>query len=220
MVANGTNFPHSIFRFCLALSLAIVQTLATAAQDTQQQTKMVTVEKGQLLELVLMTPLSSGTAREGDEFSLRLNQPLVSSGKTVLPQNWIVFGRITKVVRAGKDCKSGAVKWELEDAAAADGSRIELRLVFAYRSKTTGELVETTEPRSLGSRVGRKVLAVPAFAAYFLIMTPYIILETFDPEPSCKNPGQEMSVPAGSVYHAAVVRSVRVTVPPQRTAAE
>ncbi|HMD31830.1 MAG TPA: hypothetical protein VKG84_07955 [Candidatus Acidoferrales bacterium] len=212
---------RSLLQFAAGIGLAFCLLFSQAAAVRGQsapQPKRVTVEKNQLIELALETPITSASANEEDQISFRLTAPLISSGETVLPQGWTVRGRITKVVRAGKGCKYGAVDWRMEDAVAPDGTRIKLRTASAYRSKENGQLIEPNPPLSSGQKFDRAlvyVLLSPLIGAGLLLISPWLLLDAIEPAEPCNGVGSEMLFREGSEHHAAIRKSVRMTMPLQ-----
>src|SRR5579863_2493928 len=97
----------------LSLVFVLSVTVTTQAQSVTGSTT-VKVKRGQTLSLSLLTPIDSGHANLGDDVALKLVRPLMADGATVLPAEWIVHGKVTKVKRAGKNCKEGEVVWKLD----------------------------------------------------------------------------------------------------------
>jgi hypothetical protein len=93
----------------VAICLLLIVPVTLSAQDAagNVEPRMVKLERGQVLDLSLVTPLDSGQAHVGDEISFKLERDLNADQLTALPKDWVVHGRITKVTRAGKNCKSG-----------------------------------------------------------------------------------------------------------------
>lgn len=87
----------------LAAFLFLMLNLTTQGQNAKTLPKTVNVKRGHTLWLSLLTPLDSGHANFGDDVTLKLVRPLVADGATVLPTEWIVHGKVTKVKRAGKN---------------------------------------------------------------------------------------------------------------------
>ena len=71
--------------------------LCTLVSSTSAQS----LKPGTPIQVQLLTPLDTGTARAGQEFSSTLAQP-VSDGKTVWPKGTSVKGKVLEVVSSGR----------------------------------------------------------------------------------------------------------------------
>jgi hypothetical protein len=94
--------------------------------------------------LSLLTPIDSGHANLGDDVTLKLVRPLNADGATVLPADWLLHGRVTKVKRAGKNCKQGQIVWKLDPLKTPGGNRLKVQRVRSYPFKyrvTSGDPV-------------------------------------------------------------------------------
>jgi hypothetical protein len=109
--------------------------LTVEAQDSKTDPKTVRVKRGQTLSLSLLTPIDSGHAKLGDEVRLKLVRPLIADGAIVLPAKWILRGKVTKVKRAGKDCRDGQVVWQLDRIKTPRGDQLKVQRVHSYPFK-------------------------------------------------------------------------------------
>ncbi len=149
------------------VSVALILVLPSAAQYQEpnpiQQT--VRLKRGQHLVLQLLTSLNSGSAKVGNDVSLKVFLPLNSDGVTILPAGWRVRGRITKVIRADKNCKQGKIAWQLDQISTADGSKITISLDM------TKETREKTG-KAIAARKGIQSRQVHSSAAILAISFP------------------------------------------------
>jgi hypothetical protein len=67
---------------------------------------------GTPIQVQLLTPLDTGTARDGQEFSATLAQP-VSAGKTVWPKGTQVKGKVVEVVSSGRLQRPASITLQL-----------------------------------------------------------------------------------------------------------
>jgi len=202
-------------RLVLAFSLVMAQSIEAGAQTAPAKPRYVTVEKNQLIEMALVDSVSSATAREGDEITFQLTEPLTASGETVLSAGFALTGRITKAEKAGPNCKAGKLEWKIEDPKSADGTTIRLRPAFANRESDSGKLVEPEPPLTFGEKAKIVALA-PIIAVGFILFAPIALaFMATDREPKCFVQGCEDSYKAGFLAHAAVTQRVKVAVAPK-----
>jgi hypothetical protein len=132
-----------------AIILAMVQassdapdnspTLAAAAAPGIE----VKVPDGTPLEIELMTNISSATAKEGDIVDFTIVNPVVINGVTVVEKGAPAKARIAAVKKAGYWGKAGRIGWTMQDALAADGNRIALRMEKKLTGDSKGGTVAT-----------------------------------------------------------------------------
>jgi hypothetical protein len=200
-------------RSLTALLLILTQEISVHAQDALPGTKLVRLQRGRVLELLLSTPLDSGRAQNGDEIQLKLAQPLRVAGSTVLPKDWMVRARVTKVTRAGRNCKPGGVVWKLETATEPDGRRIKLQTISYYLARQDGVMVDSVSLDTPSKKIGR-VAKITALVPVLVVISPFIVLMAVGMwgEGECGGKvGAEESIPAGTVFYAAVSHSTTVT---------
>ncbi|HEX8921487.1 MAG TPA: hypothetical protein VF766_08405 [Pyrinomonadaceae bacterium] len=131
-----------------AIILAMVQA-ATPQPDTSSSTLSaapgveVKVPDGTPLEIELMTNISSATAKEGDIVDFTVVNPVVINGVTVIERGAPAKARIAAVKKAGYWGKAGRIGWTMQDALAADGNRIALRMEKKLTGDSKGGTVAT-----------------------------------------------------------------------------
>lgn len=206
--------------FCLLLITPAMLSAQSGADNPGP--KIVKLERGQVLDLSLVTSLDSGHAQVGDEITFTLERDLNANGSTVLPKDWVIHGRITKVVRAGKNCKSGRVSWKLEPLKTASGRKIKVQSIPAYLAKPRGGgVVDRVSLETTGEKIAEDApwaMMVPLV----VLLSPAIILMAIamSGEGSCDGTkGQEETTLAGTHFYAAVskdTRLVQALAPPNR----
>jgi hypothetical protein len=205
--------------FCL---LVIVPGMLSAQSGPDNLgPNIVTLERGQVLDLLLVTPLDSGHAHVEDEITFTLERDLNANGLTVLPKSSIIHGRITKVVRSGKNCKEGRVRWELEPLRTASGKKIKVQSIPEYLAKPGGVKADRVSLDTTGSKIGigatYVVMAVPVIVVFApVIVASLILLAIRRPgKRDCHGtPGQEKSVAPGAHFYFAVSKDMRLVQSP------
>jgi hypothetical protein len=136
----------------LACGLTLVPSLAQAQAAPSGKVK---VSKGVILRFANLQPIDSTTAKEGDQVPLKLVRSVVIDGVTVLSEGELVYGRVTRVKRAGKDCHDGDVKWKVDSITFPDSTQAKAHIFFvkpddvpvpdmepAKHHQSAGEIVE------------------------------------------------------------------------------
>jgi hypothetical protein len=205
------SLPRALLSAFVMLTLA----LAAQAQNAGPQKRRVKVRRGQTLQLSLLTPLDSGHASVGDSVVAKLVQPLVDEGVTVLPVDWVVHGKVTKVKRAGHNCQSGEVVWELGPVAAPSGEQLRVQRVYSYPydPNLKGASPDWVPLDTPWKKIGRAPIFVGELAA-FIALSPVLVPLGIAVGTSgkCKGEeGQDMSLPHGSNDLYAISRDALVT---------
>ncbi len=195
---------------CLILTLTL--TLTTHAQDAKSAPKTVKVKRGQTLSISLLTPVDSGHANVGDDVTVKLVRPLMADGATVLPAEWILHGKVTKVKRAGKNCNDGTVVWQFDRIQTPGGDRLKVQRVYSYPFKyfvTSGDPVWVPLDTPL-TKIGVATKFTGALA-FTVALAPIVIpMAILMAEPCERKAGEEESLPAGLEDLFAVSKDVRV----------
>ena len=159
-----------------------------------------------------MTPVDSMETRVGDEISFRLERPLKADDLTILPQDLVVHGQVTRVERAGKNCKSGRVRWNLEPVMTADGKKIKIQPISDFLA-TRATPSDRVSLDSAGKKIERTVDYV-LLAPVVIVTLPFLILMYIGmrDEGGCGgSDGEDERIPAGKHSYAAVSKGVRLT---------
>jgi hypothetical protein len=200
--------------FCLLVIMPA--TLAAQSEAGDLEPKIVKLERGQVLDLSLVTPFNSGQAHVGDEISFTLERDLNADQMTVLPKDRVIHGRITKVVRAGKNCKSGRVRWKLETVTTADGRKIKVQSIAWYLAQPRGVEVDRVSLDTTGEKIGKDTQYI-AMVPFVVVFSPVLILMAIglsaEGEKCHGTPGLEESVLPGTRFYFAVSKDVRLVQP-------
>jgi len=191
--------------------LVLTLTLTTQAQTARPIAKTVKVKRGQTLSLSLLTPIDSGHANVGDVVTLKLVRPLVAGGLTVLPAEWIVQAKVTKVKRAGKNCRDGEVAWELDRIKIPGGDQLKLQMVYSYPFDPAILEDPLWVPLDTPStKIGRAARFIGLVAVSIPLSPIFIPMAIFATEPCRGKAGEEKSLPLELRRIYAVSKSVRV----------
>ena len=207
---------NSRLRSALSLFLIFALTIATQAQQTITAPMPVTLKRGQVLHLALLSEINSSRAKVGDNVSLQLVVPLLVDGKMILPAQWTVHGAITKVKRAGKDCRDGEVDWKLDPIDTPARETVMVQRVDSYPPQpgTDPQWVPLDTPLK---KVGRG-FEIAGLATVVVALSPLTVPMALTATEKCRGGvGQEQSFPPGREFLAAVSRNVRVTALLERT---
>ncbi len=142
-MTNSIQLPSRFsFHSAIAILLTITLTLNGKAQNTDTKAQTVTLKRGQVLELSLLTPLDSRQAEVGDQILFGLTHPLIADGVAVLPAAWIIRSPVSYVVRPRKNCGGGVYFWKLQSVELPDGTKVKLQPISRDLANAHGNLVE------------------------------------------------------------------------------
>jgi hypothetical protein len=167
-----------MFRKTIALIACGLMLVPCLAQSQAATPGKVVVYKGVVLRLTNVQPLDSTKAKEGDRIPLKLTRPLVVDGITVLPEGEVVYGKVTRVRHAGKDCRDGRVKWRVENITFPDSSQARAHILFAKAGQNVE--VPDVEPGK-DKRLGAGDILDGAGTAFegvmwFIFLAPLLLL--------------------------------------------
>ena len=213
-------FKQVIAFVCLILTLssqlqaqqANAESAARSVTSTQAVTggsQTIKVPRRAGLKFVTVAPLSSATAKVGDDVPLRLVRPLVVDNLMLLPAGTVVNAKVTAVRRAHK-CKDGAVHWQLDRIPFQDLSTAKSKIWTVSPSfdlTVSPRLFKESNNDELELPVINEwwevPLAAPLYVFEFICISPLLaIVAVFAPlmllDHSCTAPGKEYELPAGS----------------------
>lgn len=147
---------------------------ATTAAAPGVETK---IPDGTLMELELMSNISSKDAQEGDIINFAVVNPVVVNGVTIIEKGAPARARVAVAKKSGRWGKSGKLGWAMQDVLAVDGSRLAIRM----EKKLSGD--------SKGGTVATGVIVTS------LVFWPAAPLWGF-------KKGKEVSMPAGKRFEA------------------
>ena len=148
---------------------AVISALASAAdaprkaQPTQgaqpPPLASVKIPAGVRVELEMAHTIDSQTTRAGDLVSLRVVNPVVVGGVTVISVGATATARVLRAERNGHFGRAGRITWELKEVTAVDGARVPLSAV--------GHAVGDSKGAKVAAVMALSVLSPVALAAGF-----------------------------------------------------
>jgi hypothetical protein len=146
-------------------------------QSSQPVPASVKIPVGVRVELEMAHTIDSMTTRTGDAVSLRVVNPVVVDGMTVIAVGATATARVVKAERNGHFGRAGRIVWELKEVTAIDGTRVPL----------------SASGRAVGDSKGAKVAATMALA----VLSPVALVAGF-------KRGENAVVPEGKRFDAFV----------------
>jgi len=189
------------------LTVGLVILANTCAQN--RPASSVVIRKHMALKFALIQPLSSATAKVHDEIPLRLARPLIVQGTVVLPEGWMVQGRIRKVTRARKG-RDGEIEWTVSRIPLRDSAAVKAKILFVNQNPDA--IVDDRYERKPGEgcpdvcgkdAAGLLLMTIVALP----VLLPMIIFQRDHADYSV---GSEYFLPAGSTVAVVVTRDHRV----------
>jgi hypothetical protein len=189
----------------ITLSLSLLASQA-AAQQAPSGTKprKLKLHRHTGLKFNLVQPLSSATAKPGDEVSLKLANPLVIDGITILQAGEVFNAKVVKVKKARSSCKNGNVEWKLDHLAMPDSTLVKASINFATPCPDA-KVPDRFSPwkDALGvDNWWEAILLVPEYALIAIVYAPLLALAPIGllalAGNGCDVPGNEFQLPAGS----------------------
>jgi hypothetical protein len=133
----------------------------------------------------------------------------------VLPSEWTIHGRITKVERAGKHCKDGKILWRFEQVTTPDGRKVKVQPIPDYIASPAGlngTVVDRVSLETTGQKVRGKISTVAEYtllAPVVVLLSPLLIpMAIAVSGGECAIAGTEEQFPAGTRVYAAVSKDV------------
>ena len=203
----------------LSIILVFALTLQMQAQVGDPSPKTGLLKRGQVLELSLIAPLDSSRAEVGEDVAMRVVRPLLADGLAVLPADSLVHGQITSVTRAGKNCRSGLVRWKLDHLSTPGGKQVRVQFIPGYLAKPNGTLVDQVELDTTGEKLNRaagNTGKVAVITPFVLLSLPWIVFMAIamSGEGRCDGAtGKDEIVPAGTSFYIAISHNATQVLP-------
>jgi len=154
----------------LACGLTLVPCFAQVQAAPSGKVK---VSKGIILRFANLQPIDSATAKEGDQVPLKLVRSVVIDGVTVLSEGELVYGRVTRVKRAGKNCHDGAVNWKVDSITFPDSTQAKTHMFLV----TPGDVpVPDMEHRESAGDIADDFASILEGVMWFVMLSPLLIL--------------------------------------------
>jgi hypothetical protein len=144
-----------MFKRLIAILACGLTLVPCFAQSQAAPSSTVKVSKGVILRFANLQPIDSTTAKEGDQVPLKLVRSVVIDGVTVLSEGELVYGRVTRVKHAGKDCRDGNVKWKVDSITFPDSTQAKAHIFFV---KPGDEPVPDMDPAEHHQNVGENIV--------------------------------------------------------------
>jgi hypothetical protein len=119
----------------------------------------VKIPAGVHLDLEMAHTIDSLTTRTNDLVSLRVVNPVVVEGVTVIAVGATATAKVVKAERNGHFGRAGRITWELKEVTAVDGTRVPLT--------STGHVVGDSKGAKVAATMALSVLSPFALAAGF-----------------------------------------------------
>ncbi|HET9181229.1 MAG TPA: hypothetical protein VFP59_03775 [Candidatus Angelobacter sp.] len=161
------------------------------------------------LKFLTLVPLSSATAKAGDQVPLRLDQPLIINNQTVLPAGTVVKATVTQVKPADK-CHDGEVHWKLDRVPFPDSSTAKTKIWSTapgptlevperlFREDVEDDVTFTSWPAI--NEWWEAPFAAPMYTVLIAFSSFLLVLRVIGLpfSSSCEVPGKEYELPVGS----------------------
>jgi hypothetical protein len=158
----------------LACGLTLVPCLA---QTQAAPSGKVKVSKGVILRFANLQPIDSATAKEGDQVPLKLVRSVVIDGVTVLSEGELVYGRVTRVKRAGKNCRNGSVKWNVDTITFPDSTQAKAHIFFVEPGDVPVPDMEHGESAGdIAGDIADDFASILEGVMWFVMLSPLLIL--------------------------------------------
>lgn len=195
----------------LCIALALLPLHAQAEDATKPQTKP-RLSRGQVLQMTLLTEMDSAHAHVGDDVSFQLERDLNVGDRVVLPQNSVLHGRVTHVVRAGKNCKMGEVSWKLLPVLGPDGQKkIKLEMISTALAHPGGQLAERVSLDRPGTGQPGGLVTLPWLAPIALTFLALQYVAEHAGDTCGHQDGADVTVFRGNYFYAAVSKDVALS---------
>jgi hypothetical protein len=154
--------PRSIFHLvlCILLAAQSVGGQAPAAPSAPGH-EPIQIERGSRLTLGLAEPVSSATAKKGQIVRLKLREPWVVEGHTILPAGTPAVGTVGSVQRAVPGKKNGHVVITAGSVQLPSGRSLPLDLEMPDRQDCDGAMAG----------------CVATYTVFFIVESPLLLIE-------------------------------------------
>jgi hypothetical protein len=150
---------------------------------TQSAPVSVKIPAGVRVELEMAHTIDSLTTRANDLVSLRVVNPVIIEGATVIAVGATATAKVVKAERNGHFGRAGRITWELKEVTAVDGTRVPL----------------TSAGHAVGDSKGAKVAATMALS----VLSPFALAAGF-------KRGENAVVPEGKRFDSFVANESTV----------
>lgn len=191
-----------------ALLSSFVSPQLSLCQSPKTKNKVL-LQRGVALKFSLMRPLSSSSAKVGDDVPLRLERPLVIDGVHLLEPGIIAHGKVTRVKAAGPKCRRGEVQWKLDSVAFGDSSTAKTEVIMAIARVNAA--VPESYPSNAIQRGRHDAWKWIVFSPLLVIEFPILLIGmSGEGGGPCTTPGEDYVLPANSTIAVAIAKNHHV----------
>ena len=179
--------------------------------EPEVSTVSVSVPAGTTFAAELQDTLSSATSRVGDTFRARIAGDVVDNGEVVIPAGSEVVGEVTEVVALRKVGGKARLAVRFTDLVLPSGSTVPIRATLTQEGRSeTGRDAATIGGGAAGGAVLGRVLSKKDRSKGALIGA--IIGAAAGAVIAARTPGEEATIPQGTVVNVELRDSVQVRV--------
>jgi len=189
----------------LLVATMLVASAYMHAQGISSTKHKAMLHKGRGVKLATVAPLSSATAKEGQEVKLRVAQAVTFGSLMLLPEGEIVSGRIAKVKRAKSNCSDGEITLEVRSLTFHGAPAVRAKVQFL--NPDPDYAVPSDLPDSRISPYAWSFLG-PFMTVTAPIWGPLAIGEAI--ERRCSGLGNDLILPAGSTVAVSTLGDVEI----------
>lgn len=196
--------------FVIVCNLALMLTACPAVSQSPQGRKIL-VPRGAAMKFSMIHPLSSSTAKVGDDVPLRLERPLVIDGVRLLEPGMIAHGRVTRVKREGPKCRGGRVDWKVDRVILGDATSVKTAIMGS-----AGPAWEPPEQYSSERMAGtahkpmKHLFVWSEMVILSPLWVPLLLVDWGDEGGKCSQPGRPFLQPANSIVSVATTKGHHV----------
>jgi hypothetical protein len=165
-----------MFKRLIAILACGLTLVPCFAQSQAAPSGKVKVSKGVILRFANLQPIDSTTAKEGEQVPLKLVRSVVIDGVTVLSEGELVYGRVTRVKRAGKDCRDGDVKWKVDSITFPDSTQAKTHIFFVKQGDEPVPDMEPAGHHQSAGDIANDFAGILEGVMWFVVLAPLLIL--------------------------------------------
>ncbi len=190
------------------ISIALLVSSQAAAQQPAATERTVQVRKNTALKFTLLNELNSATAQVGDAVPLRLYRPLVINGVTLLPEGYVVNGKITSVTKAIRNSQEADIKWGLERVPFLDSTGARAKVWFYSPRKS--EYVPDNYQRNLQGHEDFGAQEVTNIVIFCLVLPVAIVVWLIERADMVRG-YEDTRIPANATVAVIITKDHRVS---------
>jgi len=175
----------------------------------EAQPESVTVPEGTVMEVELVDSVSSATSRVGDTFRVRLSHAVRAEGREAIPAGSEIVGEVTEAVPLRKVGGQAKLSLRFTDLVLPGGTTVPIDATFVRQGKSeTGRDAATIGGSAAGGAILGRILSKGNRGKGSVIGA--IIGAAAGTIIASRTPGEEVSLPSGTVVDLQLTGDVRV----------